>query len=65
MKKKNLLQLMKMLIIVLSVLLLVTGCFPKAADNKDDNGSKVASGVYFYRLKIDGQVTAKKMLLMK
>ncbi len=40
MKNKNLLQLIKILIIVLSVVILVTGCFPKAAENKDDHGSK-------------------------
>ncbi len=34
-------------------------------DSKDDNGSLVGSGVYFYRIRIDGLATTKKMLLLK
>ncbi len=31
----------------------------------DDNGKRVSSGVYFYRLNIDGHVSTRKMVLMK
>ena len=31
----------------------------------DDRGRPVASGVYFYQLKVDGQSQAKKMILLK
>jgi flagellar hook assembly protein FlgD len=35
-------------------------------DSKDDNGKKVASGTYLYRLILDDQVvTSKKMILIK
>ncbi|MCK4979370.1 MAG: T9SS type A sorting domain-containing protein, partial [Candidatus Delongbacteria bacterium] len=35
-------------------------------DSKDNDGNKVASGTYLYRLKLDGQVVAaKKMILIK
>ncbi len=31
----------------------------------DDNGKRVSSGVYFYRLNIDGHISTRKMVLMK
>jgi hypothetical protein len=34
-------------------------------DGNDDSGRPVASGVYFYQLKADGQSQAKKMILLK
>ena len=36
-----------------------------AWDSRDGNGRAVASGVYFYRLKVDGFTAAKKMMLVK
>jgi tetratricopeptide (TPR) repeat protein len=41
------------------------GMYKLTWDSKDDKGSPVASGVYFYRLKIDSRITTKKMMLMK
>jgi flagellar hook assembly protein FlgD len=34
-------------------------------DGKDDQGTKVTSGVYFYRIQAGGLVQSKKMLLLK
>jgi len=34
-------------------------------DGTDDNGLKVASGVYIYRLVAGNNIVAKKMLLLK
>jgi len=34
-------------------------------DGKEDSGKAVSSGVYFYVLKVDGDVIGKKMLLLK
>ena len=34
-------------------------------DGRDDRGSEVSSGYYFYRLKADDQTYSKKMLLLK
>jgi hypothetical protein len=34
-------------------------------DGKDDKGNEVTSGVYFYRIKAEAEVYAKKMLLLK
>jgi len=31
----------------------------------DNNGNKVTSGLYFYRLTTDGKVETRKMMLMK
>ncbi len=34
-------------------------------DGRDDNGVPVASGVYFYRLKMDGFVATRRMVLVR
>ena len=34
-------------------------------DGRDDHGRLVASGVYFYRLRVGGYLSVKKMLLLK
>ena len=34
-------------------------------DGTDDQGQAVGSGVYFYRLSVSGETTARKMLLLK
>ncbi len=34
-------------------------------DGNDNRGANVASGVYFYRVVVDGFTTTKRMLLMK
>jgi hypothetical protein len=34
-------------------------------DGMDDGGLPVSSGVYFYRLKVDGRVLSKRMVLLK
>ena len=52
------------------VVMLVDGIKPAgeyevAWDGTDENRQAVASGVYFYQLKIDGYGEAKKMLLLK
>ncbi len=41
------------------------GIYKTVWNSDDDNGKRVSSGVYFYRLNIDGHITTKKMLLMK
>jgi PKD repeat protein len=42
------------------------GYFTADWNGKDDNGQKVASGLYFYSLMIDGRyVNSKKMILLK
>ncbi len=34
-------------------------------NGRDDNNKQVASGVYFYKLQVDGKQKTKKMLLLK
>jgi len=41
------------------------GIYKIVWNSDDNNGKKVTSGVYFYRLNIDGHVSTKKMVLMK
>ncbi len=41
------------------------GIYKAEWNAEDDNGKRVSSGVYFYRLNIDGHVSSKKMVLMK
>lgn len=41
------------------------GIYKAVWNSNDDNGKRVSSGVYFYRLNIDGHITTRKMLLMK
>lgn len=41
------------------------GEYAQAWDGKDERGATVASGVYVYRLQIEGRVLARKMLLLE
>jgi flagellar hook assembly protein FlgD len=34
-------------------------------DGSDDTGNRVSSGVYFYRLEVEGETITKKMVLLK
>jgi len=42
-----------------------TGTFTESWDGRDDAGDRVASGVYFCRLKADNRMLTRKMLLLK
>jgi len=44
---------------------LATGSHSYVWNGKDINNKSVASGVYFYKLQIDGKQKTKKMLLLK
>ncbi|HSH00290.1 MAG TPA: FlgD immunoglobulin-like domain containing protein, partial [candidate division Zixibacteria bacterium] len=41
------------------------GSYSVEWDGSDDNGSSVASGVYFYRLKYGSAIQSRKMVLIK
>jgi flagellar hook assembly protein FlgD len=41
------------------------GTYQVVWDGKGDDGLPVATGVYLYRLQVDNQIKAKKMLLLK
>jgi hypothetical protein len=41
------------------------GTYEVIWDGKDDQGKEVASGIYFYRLKVGNQSLTKKMLLLR
>jgi flagellar hook assembly protein FlgD len=43
----------------------VTGRYEQEWDGRDDNGSPISTGVYFYRLTAGEQILTKKMLLLK
>ncbi|MCH9031034.1 MAG: M6 family metalloprotease domain-containing protein [candidate division Zixibacteria bacterium] len=42
-----------------------TGEYSVAWDSRDNSGAQVASGVYFYRLKLGPQAQTKKMILLR
>ncbi len=44
---------------------LVSHQLPAGSYSYEWNGANVASGIYFYRLEVDGYVETKKMVLMK
>jgi hypothetical protein len=48
-----------------TVAALADGTLPSGVHREHLNGSNLASGIYFYRLSVNGRVDTKKLLLMK